>query len=191
MGEGRKWGKEAQCPPPTPGSSITIAGASQGLAQPRSPGHQDQKWSSVLGRAKGISVEGREVNGDRQAYRAGSPQAGGLHQHWGPQSSESSLQTLSAGNSLRLPLSQPGKDTGLVAPLHHLLLPDVWVSTFLWSPGGGGSLCSLFQDNRSSVSAPDTKVHVLCERGPPRSPESWRRGIPFLGGPGGKWGSDR
>lgn len=137
MGEGRKWRKEAQCPPPTPGSSITIAGASQGLAQPRSPGHQDQKWSSVLGRAKGISVEGREVNGDRQAYRAGSPQAGGLHQHWGPQSSESSLQTLSAGNSLRLPLSQPGKDTGLVAPLHHLLLPDVWVSTFLWSPGGG------------------------------------------------------
>ena len=120
MGKGRKWGEEAQCPHPTPGSSITIAGASQGLAQPRSPGHQGQKWSSVLGRAKGMSVEGGEVNGDRQAYRAGSPQAGGLHQHRGPQSS-----ALSAGNSLRLPLSQPGKDTGLVAPLHHLLLPDV------------------------------------------------------------------
>lgn len=186
MGKGRKWGEEAQCPHPTPGSSITIAGASQGLAQPRSPGHQGQKWSSVLGRAKGMSVEGGEVNGDRQAYRAGSPQAGGLHQHRGPQSS-----ALSAGNSLRLPLSQPGKDTGLVAPLHHLLLPDVWVSTFLWSPGGGGSPCSLFQDNHSSVSAPDTKVHVLHERGPPRSPGSRRRCIPFPGGPGGKWVSDR
>ena len=94
MGKGRKWGEEAQCPHPTPGSSITIAGASQGLAQPRSPGHQGQKWSSVLGRAKGMSVEGGEVNGDRQAYRAGSPQAGGLHQHRGPQSSVKSADSV-------------------------------------------------------------------------------------------------
>lgn len=81
VGEGRKGREEAQHPPPTtPGSSTTIAGASQGLVQPQSPGHQDQKWSSALGRAKGMSVEGREVNGDGQAHRTGSPQDGGLHQ---------------------------------------------------------------------------------------------------------------
>lgn len=46
-----------------------------------------------------------------------------------------------------------------MAPLHLLLLPDVWVSTFFWSPGGGGIPCCLFQSNH--LSAPDTKVHIL------------------------------